>query len=46
LQAIERLELASASISFEQFNNLEPVNLWGTLKKNIPVLKKEIQALL
>jgi uncharacterized protein with HEPN domain len=96
LQAIERLELASTKISFEDFSSdvlrinavernfeiigealkrivnlhpeiqitdypkiigmrniiahnydgVEPVTLWGTIKKNIPVLKEEVLTLL
>jgi len=34
------------NIIAHNYDLVEPINLWGTIRKNIPVLKKEIQLIL
>jgi uncharacterized protein with HEPN domain len=34
------------NILSHNYDEVEPVNLWGTVKKNVPVLKSEVEAIL
>ena len=33
------------NIIAHNYDEVEPINLWGTVKKNVPVLKAEVEKL-